>query len=186
MLNCVRDALQPAPLRRADEPLTRTAGGAYMSARLTAQACVSGGLMQLVQHRGLAWRFLMGLLGTLAGYITLALTSTLVQEIWLGGVSYRDSGRLVLILAGVFTPMCAFVGGLVGALVAGRSRWLAAAALSGLITIETTYLYTTQRVDGPLWFEAGAAAALILAVCAATWLSARYAARRLNRSSNVQ
>jgi hypothetical protein len=42
-------------------------------------------------------------------------------------------------------------------------RWLAAAILSGLIAVETTYLYTTQRVDGPLWFEAGAAAALILA-----------------------
>jgi hypothetical protein len=28
----------------------------------------------------------MGLLGAIAGYITLALTSTLVQEIWLGGV----------------------------------------------------------------------------------------------------
>ena len=66
----------------------------------------------------------MGLLGALAGYIALALTSTLVQEVWLGGVSYRDSGRIVLLLAGVFTPLCAFVGGLVGALVAGQSRWL--------------------------------------------------------------
>ena len=142
--------------------------------------------MQLAQHRGLGWRLLMGLLGALAGYITLALTSTLVQEVWLGGVSYRDSGRFVLLLAGLFTPLCAFVGGLVGALVAGQSRWLAAATLCGLITVESTYLYTTQRVDGPLWFEAGAAAALILAVCAATWLTARYLERRLNRSSNAQ
>jgi len=63
----------------------------------------------------------------------------------------------------------------VSALVAGRSRWLAAGILCGLISVETTYLYTTQRVDGPLWFEAGAAAALILAVCAATWLHGRYA-----------
>jgi len=47
-----------------------------------------------------------------------------------------------------------------------------------LITVETTYLYTTQRVDGPLWFEAGAAAALILAVSAATWLYGRYAQKR--------
>ena len=134
--------------------------------------------MQLVQHRGVGKGLLMGLLGAVAGYVTLALTSTLVQEVWLGGVSYRESERLVLILAGIFTPLCAFAGGLVGALVAGRSRWLAAAILCGLITVETTYLYTTQRVDGPLWFEAGAAAALIFAVCAATWLSAHYVARR--------
>jgi hypothetical protein len=134
--------------------------------------------MQLVQHRGVGKGLLMGLLGAVAGYVTLALTSTLVQEVWLGGVSYRESERLVLVLAGIFTPLCAFAGGLVGALVAGRSRWLAAAILCGLITVETTYLYTTQRVDGPLWFEAGAAAALIFAVCAATWLSAHYVARR--------
>jgi hypothetical protein len=134
--------------------------------------------MQLVQHRGVGKSLLMGPLGAIAGYMTLALTSTLVQEVWLGGVSYRDSGRLVLILAGAFTPLCAFAGGLVGALVAGRSRWLTAAILCGLIIVETTYLSITQRVDGPLWFEAGAAAALILAVCAATWLSGHYVARR--------
>lgn len=137
--------------------------------------------MQLVQHRGVARGLLMGLLGAIAGYVTLALTSTLVQEVWLGGVSYRESERLVLVLAGAFTPLCAFAGGLVSSLVAGRSRWLAAAILCGLIMVETTYLYTTQRVDGPLWFEAGAAAALILAVCAATWLSARYVAHRSRR-----
>ncbi|HKS58426.1 MAG TPA: hypothetical protein VJS12_24225, partial [Steroidobacteraceae bacterium] len=131
--------------------------------------------MQLVQHRGIAKSLLIGLLGAIAGYVTLALTSTLVQEVWLGGVSYLDSTRVVLVFAGVFTPLCAFAGGLVGSLVAGRSRWLAAGILCGLITVETTYLYTTHRVDGPLWFEAGAAAALILAVCAATWLHGRYA-----------
>jgi hypothetical protein len=133
--------------------------------------------MQLVQHRGVGKNLLRSLLGAIAGYVTLALTSTLVQEVWLGGVSYRDSERLVLALAGVVTPLCAFAGGLAGALLAGRSRWLAAAILCGLIIVETTYLYTTRRVDGPLWFEAGAAAALIAAVCAATWLSGRYVAR---------
>ena len=63
-----------------------------------------------------------------------------------------------------------------------RARWLAAGILCGLIAVETAYLYSTQRVDGPLWFEAGAAAALILAVCAATWLCERYATR--TRSSH--
>lgn len=97
--------------------------------------------MQIVQHRGLGWRLSMGLLGALAGYITLALTSTLVQEVWLGGVSYRDSGRLVLILAGLFTPLCAFVGGIIGALVAGQSRWLAAATLCGLCALSVALAF---------------------------------------------
>ena len=30
-----------------------------------------------------------------------------------------------------------------------------------LIVVETTYLYTQGRVDGPLWFEAAAGASLI-------------------------
>ena len=38
----------------------------------------------------------------------------LVQEAWLGGVSYQDSARVVPVLARVFTPLCAFAGGLVG------------------------------------------------------------------------
>lgn len=116
----------------------------------------------------------MGVLGAMAAYVTLALASTLIQEVWLGGVSYRHSESSVLILAAVFTPLCAFAGGLVGSLVAGRARWLAMTILCGLIAVETTYLYSTQRVDGPLWFEAGAAAALILAACAATWLYERW------------
>lgn len=136
--------------------------------------------MKLVHQNAGGRSVIRGVLGAVVGYITLALASTLVQETWLGGVSYRNSERSVLILAGVFTPLCAFLGGLISALVAGRARWLGAGLLSGLIAVETTYLYSTQRVDGPLWFEAGAATALILAVCAATWLCERYAARTLS------
>lgn len=134
--------------------------------------------MQLVQHRAALKTVIMGVLGAVAGYVTLALTYTLVQEVWLHGVSYQQSERSVLILAGLFTPLCAFAGGLASALVSARARWLAATLLVGLIAVETAYLYSTQRVDGPLWFEAGAAAALILAVCAATWLCDRYARAR--------
>jgi hypothetical protein len=129
--------------------------------------------MQLVLRHGVAKALIMGVLGAVAAYVTLALASTLVQEVWLGGVSYQRSESSVLILAAVFTPLCAFAGGLVGSLIAGRARWLATAILCGFIVVETTYLYSKQRVDGPLWFEAGAAAALILAACAATWLHER-------------
>jgi hypothetical protein len=135
--------------------------------------------MKLVHHNAGSKSVIRGVVGAIVGYVTLALTSTLVQEVWLGGVSYRSSERSVLILAGVFTPLCAFLGGLVSALIATRARWLAAGVLSGWIAIETTYLYSTQRVDGPLWFEAAAAAALILAVCAATWLCERHATRTM-------
>ena len=113
----------------------------------------------------------MAVLGMIAGYVVLALASTLVQE------SFRNSASSVLIIAGVFTPLCAFLGGFVSALVATRGHWLAALLMGALIATETTYLYVTGRVDGPLWFEAGAGAALIVAVFAATWMCDRLALR---------
>jgi hypothetical protein len=129
--------------------------------------------MQLLLSHGIARNLIMGFVGAVAAYVTLALASTLVQELWLGGVSYQRSAPSVLILAGVFTPLCAFAGGIVGSLIAGHARWLATAVLCGFITVETAYLYGTGRVDGPLWFEAGAAAALMIAACVATWLMGR-------------
>jgi hypothetical protein len=135
--------------------------------------------MRLMQGRAALLTSALTLLATIAGYVTIALTSTLVQEVWLGGVSYQQSTRTVLILAGLFTPLCALLGGFVSALIAGSARWWAAAMLAALIATETTYLYSTQRVDGPLWFEASAAAALILAVVVGTWVGGRYRAVRL-------
>jgi uncharacterized membrane protein YeaQ/YmgE (transglycosylase-associated protein family) len=133
--------------------------------------------MQLLLTHGIARNLIMGLIGAVAAYVTLALASTLVQELWLGGVSYQRSAPSVLILAGVFTPLCAFVAGIVGSLIAGRARWLATTVLCGFITVENAYLYGTGRVDGPLWFEAGAASALMIAACVATWLMGRPAVR---------
>jgi hypothetical protein len=43
-------------------------------------------------------------------------------------------------------------------------------ALMLLIGAETTYLFSTGRVDGPLWFEAGAGIVLAGAVLLAAWL----------------
>lgn len=131
--------------------------------------------MTLTQGKEALQTLALALLATIAGYVALALTSTLVQEVWLGGVRYRESTPAVLIVAGLVTPLCALLGGSISALIAGRARWLAAAAFAALIVVETTYLYRTQRVDGPLWFEASAAAALILAVVVGTWGSSRLA-----------
>jgi cation transport ATPase len=99
-----------------------------------------------------------------AGYVVIALLSTLVQEIWLGGVSYQHSSRRVLVLAGIFTPLTAVAGGLATTWLSPRAPLRSCLALCGLIVAETTYLYVTGRVDGPLWFEAAAAASLVVAV----------------------
>ena len=115
------------------------------------------------------------ILAVAAGYVVIALLSTLVQEIWLGGVSYQHSSQRVLVLAGIFTPLTAVAGGLATAWLSPRAPLRSGLALCALIVAETTYLYVTGRVDGPLWFEAGAAASLVVAVLLGCALARRRA-----------
>ena len=96
-----------------------------------------------------------------AGYLLLVLLSTLVQEAWLGGVSYRDSSLKTLILAGVFTPVAGLIAGYATATIARRRPFLHVLPICLAIALETTVLYRTGKVDGPLWFEALAGSTLI-------------------------
>lgn len=115
-------------------------------------------------------RTLRSVLAVVAGYAALVLVSTVVQEIWLGGVSYRRSSLPTLLLAGIFTPLSAVIAGGVTAAIAGWRPWLHALPVMLAIAVETTALYRTGRVDGPLWFEASAALALIGGVALGFWL----------------
>jgi hypothetical protein len=110
----------------------------------------------------------------LCGYAVLVLLATLVQEFWLGGVSYRNSSLSTLALAGVFTPLSAVIAGFVTAAIARRRLLAHALPLCWAITVETTFLYRTGRVDGPLWFEMLAAASLIVGVLAGVWIWRRF------------
>ena len=122
-----------------------------------------------------------GAAAVIAGYVVTALLSTLVQELWLGGVSYQNSARSVLILAAIFTPLCGVAGGIATSLIF-RTAWFACGlALCAVIAIETTYLYVTHRVDGPLWFEAGAAIALGAAVMLGSWVGRNWLSKSSGR-----
>ena len=126
-----------------------------------------------VSHR--VTQLIRGTLAVICGYVVLVLLATLVQEFWLGGVSYRNSSNTTLVLAGIFTPLSAVIAGFVTASIA--RRWLIAHALPVClaIAVETTYLYRTGRVDGPLWFEALAGASLIVGVLLGMWIWRRIA-----------
>jgi hypothetical protein len=128
--------------------------------------------------RVLALPVVVGTAAAVAGYVVLALTSQLVQGVWLGGVSYRDSSLQVLVLAGIFTPVCGLLAGFVVAKVGRQVGMQAAVAVSLMVAVETTYLYLTRRVDGPLWFEAGAGATVAIAVLLGAWLGAPKVGRR--------
>lgn len=118
-----------------------------------------------------------GVLAVVAGYAVLVLLSTLVQEAWLGGVSYRNSDLTTLILAGIFTPLCGVVAGFTAAAIARRRLLLHALPLALAIAVETTALYVTGRVDGPLWFETLAGASLAAGIGLGFWIWHRRQAR---------
>jgi hypothetical protein len=104
------------------------------------------------------------------GYAVLFEGSTFVQETMFHGVSFHKSPLMVLILAGILTPVSGLAAGLVTAAVGGRRFLLHVIPLALWICFETTFLYSKQIVDGPLWFEGGAALALILGVFAGAFV----------------
>jgi hypothetical protein len=128
--------------------------------------------------RSITWNVvklaLVGAGAVVTGYAVVGLLSELVQEVWLGGVSYRHSSLGVLILAGIFTPAGGVVGGIVAGAIGRRAPLAHGLALGAVIAAETTYLFTTHRVDGPLWFEAGAGATLAAAAALGSWLAGRW------------
>ena len=113
-----------------------------------------------------------------------ALLSTLVQETWLHGVSYHKSSLRDLILAGTFTPACGVLGGLVAGIVGRAAPLTHGLSLSAIIGAETIYLITTHRVDGPVWFEASAGAALSGAAALGSWIAALLLVRMRAEGAN--
>lgn len=110
--------------------------------------------------------FARSVLAVAGGYAALVLLTYLVQESLLGGVSFRDSPLHTLLIAGILTPCAGGVAGYAAALVAGRWPVLHVVPICAAVAVETTALYATGRVDGPLWFEALAGAALIAGILA--------------------
>ena len=115
----------------------------------------------------------IGIVAVVIGYYALAYLSTLVQENWLGGVTYLKSSRTDLILAGIFTPPSGIPGGFIAGLIGRRAPLVHGLILASIIGIETGYLYKKHVVDGPLWFEGGAGLALAGCVMLGSW-GARY------------
>jgi hypothetical protein len=107
--------------------------------------------------------------GIVLGYVTLVLASTFVQQTMFGGVSFHHSPTSTLVLAGLLTPVAAVLANLVTAVVAGRAPIWHVLPLCLVVCAETIFLYTTHKVDGPLWFEAGAAIALVVSALVSAW-----------------
>jgi hypothetical protein len=116
--------------------------------------------------------------GILLGYVMLVLASTFVQETMFGGVSFHHSPTSTLVLAGLLTPIAAVLGGVVTAAVAGRAPIWHVLPMCLAVCTETTVLYVTHKVDGPLWFEGGAGLALVVGALGGAWAWRNFATAR--------
>jgi ABC-type microcin C transport system permease subunit YejB len=107
--------------------------------------------------------------GIVLGYVTLVLASTFDQQTMFGEVSFHHSPTSTLVLAGLLTPVAAVLASLVTAVVAGRAPIWHILPLCLVVCAETIFLYATHKVDDPLWFEAGAAIALVVSALVSAW-----------------
>ena len=102
------------------------------------------------------------IVAVMGGYALMGLLITLVQETWLGGVSYTTSTTGVLLVGGFFTFLSAVVAGAVAGWVAGHHPLYHAAAMCVIVACETTWLITSGRTWDPLWFDLIASGSLVM------------------------
>jgi hypothetical protein len=82
------------------------------------------------------------------------------------------------VLAGLLTPVAAVLAGLLTAVAAGRAPIWHVVPMCLAVCAETAFLYTTHKVDGPLWFEGGAGIALMVGTLGGAWTWKYFAVAR--------
>ena len=112
---------------------------------------------------------LLTIFAVIAGYALMVGLITLVQEVWFGGVGWGTTPFGKLAVAGLFTMLAAFVGAAVATAIRHGQSFVPAIIMSCLVALETTALVVTEKVSGPLWFDALSAVLLILAIMAGGW-----------------
>lgn len=119
----------------------------------------------------------MFLLAVVIGYTAMILVIFAAQEGLFGGIVYGTTPLPQLLVAGALTFVGAVVGGAVAARIFGRPWFPPAMFLCGLVVLETTYMISTRRLDGPLWFDVLAASSLLVGL-----LLGAYGTRRRHRN----
>ncbi len=101
-----------------------------------------------------------------AGYVSMGLLITLVQELWFGGVSWVATPKGELMVAGLFTLLSGFVGAVIATLIVKQKRYVPSVIMAVIVCIEMTVLFKTGQLAEPLWFDFTSAALLIVAIIA--------------------
>jgi archaellum biogenesis protein FlaJ (TadC family) len=112
--------------------------------------------------------------GMIAGY-GIFVIGTIVARLPFEPLSYGQSSAPKLLVAALVVPWSGALGGIVTAMIVPMRPILHIIPAMFLIALESSWFYITGRVDGPLWFEVGAALSLILGfpIGAALWSYAK-------------
>ena len=112
---------------------------------------------------------LLTMVAVIAGYALMVGLITLVQEVWFGGVGWGTTPVGRLAAASLLTMLAAFIGAAVATAIRHGRTFVPAIIMSCMVAMETTALVITEKVSGPLWFDALSAVLLILAILAGSW-----------------
>ena len=113
----------------------------------------------------------------LVGYLVIALLTTLVLEVWLGGASVLESGPRVFLFATAGVLFSGVIGGVTSGLFARKRALSYAAATLVFLAADTIFITVNQVGDDPAWFKLASGASLMVATLAGGWLLQRYALR---------
>ncbi len=113
-----------------------------------------------------------------AGYLVIAIGTTLTLEIWLDGVGYHESPPSELALATFGAVLSGLAGGLTAAWVGGRRPLLHAVGVLVPLTIDTTWVVTSGISHDPVWFDLGGGLTLMATAILGGYLVERHRARR--------
>lgn len=89
----------------------------------------------------------------------------------------------MLAVAGFFTCVSAGIGAVVATVISRPTGRLAAAIMACIVVVETTVLFATGKVAGPLWFDLAAAASLLVALMVGAELTVRWLAHAGRQSA---
>lgn len=109
-------------------------------------------------------KWIIIIIASIIGYAFMGLLITAVQEWIFHGVSYHKSSLPVLLIAGAGTFLSAFAGGWLAFIINSKKTKISNFIMSVFVILETTWLFTTGRADGPLWFDLLAAMSLIAGI----------------------
>ncbi len=114
------------------------------------------------------------LLGFVLGYAAMIVLLFVAQNLFFGGISYYRSPSSHLVIGGILSVFAAVAGGVVAALVSSAPRFLAGSVISFLVVIETVYMTSAGRMEGPLWFDYAASFSLVIGIFAGYLLVAKF------------